>query len=78
MKELEQNSLLTNVNLHFWPDSDARLLAFLANILPLLTSINLTKFYYNPLHSDRYSELAKPLMQKTRILEIWSGFRLII
>jgi hypothetical protein len=72
MQELKQNCLLTNVNLFLRPDSDATLLAFLTNILPLLTGINSTNIHSSPASVfniiDEYSELAKPLLQSTRIL----------
>jgi hypothetical protein len=74
LQELQQNSLLTDVNVVFQQcnsiDSKA-VLAFLATILPLITSINSITLEYTdlfPVLLDKYWDLAKPMLASARVL----------
>jgi hypothetical protein len=69
MQELQQNSLMANVNLNFEGCTD-NLTPFLSTIMPLIAGIDSIKLFGLVFCRNAYSQLEKPI-KSARVLETW-------
>jgi hypothetical protein len=68
MQEWQRNSLLENVNLHFYDYSEEKM-AFPITIMPLIASINSVKIFDVYHDNNTYSKLGKTIMKSARVID---------
>jgi hypothetical protein len=72
LRQFQHNSLLENVNITIYNSDRGKLLALMADLLPLITSINSLDVVTNMLrlfqNENEFSQLAQPILASTRNL----------
>jgi hypothetical protein len=72
LRQFQHNSLLEDVNITIYNSDQGKLLALMASLLPLITSINSLDVVRNMLHlfqnENEFSQLAQPMLASTRNL----------